>query len=59
LGTCREKNLPKTKFSPSIHSSRMTTTSGVKKRRKRGEKGKARQGKGREGKERFVFFNCV
>jgi hypothetical protein len=37
----------------------MTTTSGVKKRRKRGEKGKARQGKGREGKERFVFFNCV
>ncbi len=59
MGTCRGKNLPKTKILGPIHSSRLTTTSGVKKRRKRGEKGKGREGKGREGKERFVFFNSL
>ncbi len=41
--TCREKNLPKTKILGPIHSSRLTTNSGVKKRRKRGEKGKGRE----------------
>ncbi len=49
-----EKNLPKTKILGPIHSSRLTTTSGVKKRRKRGEKGKGREGKGREREIRLL-----